>query len=115
MSRSQPRASGSLTARDLKPILADLQRANAAVARACPGERMDRQPVHTVYGGAHLFRADSARRLGALALAALDEYAPDAHTLAEALQIDTSVGGVMETVRARVTELERSVGVEEAS
>ena len=27
-----------------------------------------RQPVHTVYGGAHLFEAGTARRLGELAL-----------------------------------------------
>ena len=50
-------------------------------ARAYPGEPEERQPVHTVYGGAHLFRADSAPKLGALALAALDEYAPDARVL----------------------------------
>ena len=35
-----------------------------------------RQPIHTVYGGAHLFRADTAARLGATALKALHEYAP---------------------------------------
>ena len=33
-------------------------------ARRWPGEPEGRQPVHTVYGGAHLFRADTARRLG---------------------------------------------------
>lgn len=42
-------------------------------------------PVHTVVGGAHLFRRGTAARLGALALAALDTHAPDAFTFAEAL------------------------------
>ena len=46
-----------------------------------------RQPIHTVYGGAHLFKADTAARLGATALRALDEHAPDASALAEVLGI----------------------------
>ena len=58
-----------------------MQRANRRVARACPGESGDRQPVHTFYGGAHLFKADTAPRLGAMAIAALDEYAPDGASL----------------------------------
>jgi len=44
-----------------------------------------RQPIHTVYGGAHLFRADTAARLGATARRVLHEYAPDAATLASVL------------------------------
>ena len=71
---------GSLTAADLKPLSSALRKDHTAIVRAYPGEPEDRQPVHTVYGGAHLFRADSARKLGAVALAALDEYAPDAQT-----------------------------------
>jgi citrate lyase beta subunit len=97
----------SLTARDLKPILQKLRVTNASVARAYPGEPEARQPVHTVYGGAHLFRADSARRLGGLALAALDEYAPDGRTLHAALQMSVPSGDPVafaDTVRARVVE-----------
>jgi citrate lyase beta subunit len=45
----------------------------------------DRQPVHTVYGGAHLFAPDTTRKLGAIALRTLQEYAPDAGTLSGAL------------------------------
>ena len=47
-----------------------------------------RQPVHVVYGGAHLFRAGTAQKLGNLALLALNEYAPDAEALALALAIN---------------------------
>ena len=36
-----------------------------------------RQPVHTVYGGAHLYKAETTRRLGELALRSLASYAPD--------------------------------------
>jgi hypothetical protein len=47
-----------------------------------------RQPVHTVYGGAHLFAADTVRKLGVNAIKALDQYAPDAETFARAAELD---------------------------
>jgi citrate lyase beta subunit len=50
--------------------------------------RSTRQPVHTVYGGAHLFAADTTAKLGAIALRTLREYAPDAATLSTALGLD---------------------------
>ena len=52
---------------------------------AFPGDSGERQPVHTMYGGAQLFQSDSAIRLGESALRALATYAPDAPTLASAL------------------------------
>ena len=116
MSPLRRTAAGALTGADLKPILARLRTANATVARAFPGEPEDRQPVHTVYGGAHLFRADSAQKLGAVALAALDEYAPDARTLHEALNFepaDADPQAFAETVRARVVEKLRREPVED--
>ena len=89
-----------------KSILKKLARANRAAARAYPGESEQRQPVHTVYGGAHLFKADSARRLGALAMSALNEYAPDGGTLARVLGMPAALDA--DIVRARVvTKLER--------
>jgi hypothetical protein len=63
MSRRIPRPTGSLKAGDLAPVVASLKKANASVAAAFPGETGDRQPVHTVYGGAHLFRSDTTRKL----------------------------------------------------
>lgn len=60
-----------------------------------------RQPIHTVYGGAHLFKADTAARLGATALRVLDEFAPDAETLATALDLPADAAG---RVYARVKE-----------
>ncbi len=64
-----------------------LREANLAFARAHPGESPGRQPVHTVYGGAQLFAADSAPKLGAIALRAMDQYADDATALGGALSI----------------------------
>ena len=54
-----------------------LSQANDAFARHYPGEPAARQPVHTVYGGAHLFKATTTRRLGELALESFRTYGKD--------------------------------------
>lgn len=59
------------------------------------------QPVHTYIGGAHLFSATSVPTLGAEALAALNEHARDAATLARVLGISRELAPV---VRARVVK-----------
>jgi citrate lyase beta subunit len=60
-----------------------------------------RQPIHTVYGGAHLFNADTAAKLGANALRVLHEHAPDAATLAAAVGMPAAAA---DRVYARVRE-----------
>lgn len=75
----------SLTAEAARDLAARLEKADAAFAKRYPGETGRRQPVHTVYGGAHLFKADSASRLGILALRALEEFAPDFAAFAKAI------------------------------
>jgi citrate lyase beta subunit len=70
-------AAGLLLADELRASTDRLRAGNVAFARAHPGESARRQPVHTVYGGAHLFRSDSAAKLGAVALRTLEQYAPD--------------------------------------
>jgi citrate lyase beta subunit len=47
----------------------------------------DRQPVHTVYGGAQLFKAETPARLGANALELIRNYTPDAGSFAQCLGI----------------------------
>ena len=71
----------------LSEASAALREANIAFAKAHPGESPGRQPVHTVYGGAQLFAADSAPKLGAIAVRAMDQYADDAPALGGALGI----------------------------
>jgi citrate lyase beta subunit len=80
----------TLTTADLDPILAELSAANRAFMQRYPGESNRRQAVHVVYGGAHLFKADSAQKLGAVALRVLEESAPESDTLNEALEIPWS-------------------------
>ncbi|HEY1956102.1 MAG TPA: phosphoenolpyruvate kinase [Polyangiaceae bacterium] len=82
-----------------------LSSAHAAIAARYPGESSARQPVHTVYGGGHLFKHDTAHKLGALAKKALAEYAPDAKTFAGAIGVPAALADV---VYARVVaKLER--------
>jgi citrate lyase beta subunit len=75
----------------LGALLDGLDHANRRIAARYPGEPARRQPVHTVYGGAHLFTAGTVPKLGAIALRALEEYAPDPHTLADAIGCDPAL------------------------
>ena len=77
--------SNSLSTEELAPIVANLASENRAFMRSYPGESDRRQAVHTVYGGAHLFKSDSTGKLGAVALRALQEFAPDAAALQQVL------------------------------
>jgi len=79
-----------------------LREANLAFATAHPGESPGRQPVHTVYGGAQLFAADSVPKLGAIALRALDQYAPSASSLGKAVAI--SDHSALDTIYKRVRD-----------
>jgi hypothetical protein len=79
---------GALTTTELEAVLAPLAAANRRLADDWPGDRPERQPVHTVYGGAHLFEANIARKLGDLALGMMHTYAPDGDALARALGLE---------------------------
>jgi citrate lyase beta subunit len=93
----------SLSEEALRDPGARLARANLAFAERYPGEPDGRRPVHTVYGGAHLFSADSARKLGALALRAMDDHAPDSSLLARAIQLsDDRAQAIYDRVRAKL-------------
>jgi citrate lyase beta subunit len=81
---------------------AALREANIVFVAAHPGEGPGRQPVHTVYGGAQLFTADTASKLGSVALRALDTYAPEAAALGGALSI--SEHPALETIERRVRD-----------
>ena len=81
-------------------LLDSLHAANLAFVALHPGDPPRRQPVHVVYGGGHLFRADTAAKLGEVARRAMAEYAPDPAALDQAL----GLGALAEPVYARVTE-----------
>jgi len=77
----------TLPQESLQEISARLELAHKAFLRRYPGPTGARQPVHTVYGGAHLYRAETPRRLGEIALRSLDEFAPDFASFAKAIAL----------------------------
>jgi citrate lyase beta subunit len=91
-----------------------LRQANEDFTRRYPGETGRRQPVHTVYGGAHLFKSDSAARLGSLARRSLDQFAPDflafarAINLAGANELPESVDRATELISSQKPESKRA-------
>ena len=91
----------SLPQDTLNEITERLRSSMAGVAKRYPGEWGRRQPVHTVYGGAHLFKSDTAVRLGQLAVRSFEAFAPDAATFASALDLPDRLA---DTIYARVGE-----------
>jgi len=91
----------TLSQKSIQEITRELQSALAAFAARYPGESGRRQPVHTVYGGAHLFKSDTAPRLGGLAVRSFETYAPDANTFAQVLELPDNLA---ETIYERVLE-----------
>lgn len=110
--KNDERTGGKLLGGVVPAVFDRLDRATPA-ASAGPVAH-GRQPVHVVYGGAHLFRADTPRKLGAAALRALDEHAPDPSSFARVMGFDASAGeGLAEAVLQRVRAKLRDEPVED--
>jgi len=88
---------------NIDEIIEPLRQANEQFAKHYPGETGRRQPVHTVYGGAHLFKSDTVQRLGSLARRSLEQFAPDAATFANAIGL-TGKAELPSRIYQRVTE-----------
>ncbi|CAN5718242.1 aldolase/citrate lyase family protein [soil metagenome] len=95
----------SLDAAMLRAALKPLESAEAAHAQRYPGDSTLRQPVHTVYGGAQLFRADTAVKLGQIARGALEQFAPEPRDFEDALGLAaTAAADVHRRVRERLSQ-----------
>jgi len=99
----------SLADGDVRRARGTLDKALAALAKRFPGDSGQRQPVHTVYGGAQLFKSDTTPKLGALALRSLNEFAPDQQSFARAIGLTSN----QETIYRRVVEKLRREPVED--
>ncbi|HTH51790.1 MAG TPA: hypothetical protein VL501_07650, partial [Pyrinomonadaceae bacterium] len=78
--------------------IADTLRVEAQVIDA------GRQPVHVVYGGAHLFSHETPAKLGRLALKAIAEYCPEPQYLAAIFGIEDNIcNSVYEKIVAKLT------------
>ncbi|OUS03540.1 phosphoenolpyruvate kinase [Flavobacteriales bacterium 33_180_T64] len=67
----------SISENKKESIFSDLRNANQAFNKIYKGDREDRQPIHTVYGGANLFKSNTTDILGNIALKSLLHYAPN--------------------------------------
>lgn len=67
-------------------LLKELTSANLNFQKIYPGDKPDRQAVHTVYGGANLFKSDTCIKMGDIALRNIKTYAPDFTALARVLK-----------------------------
>ena len=97
----------TLTPESLQEIATRLEQAHKALQRRYPGPPGDRQPIHVVYGGAHLFRAGTARKFGDLALKSLDDYGPDFAAFAKAIGLP-GAGSLPDSPEAAASVASRS-------
>jgi citrate lyase beta subunit len=82
-----------------------LAEASARLAAELPGEAPNRQPVHSVYGGAQLFSPATMTRLGELAIAFASRWAPEPDDFESILGLEA---GLAERVHGAVmSKLER--------
>lgn len=95
---------------DFIKLTAELIQKNQEVDDIFPGDSADRQPVQTVYGGAHLFKSDTAKKLSNLSLKFMEEYAPTHDIFSRELNIPAELS---ETIYERVCEKLRVEAVED--
>ena len=69
-------------------ILKELGGANRYFENNYPGKNLRRQPVQTFYEGAHLFKADSAKKFGKLAHKNFANFAPNFVRFAKSLGLE---------------------------
>lgn len=76
----------SLGETELAPLRSSVSEAVSRFSASYPGDPVDRQPVHTVYGGAQLFSRDTFGKLSRLAKKVFIDHVPDAESLSTVLQ-----------------------------
>lgn len=73
-------------------LFGQLKKANSTFQQRYPGDRTERQPVHTLYGGANLFKHDSAQALAQRAIEIFETYAPNPEVFGTVFGLSTSAG-----------------------
>ena len=80
----------TIPANKKEQIFSKLKAANTAFQEIYPGDKPDRQAVHTLYGGANLFNAEATAKMGARALEIFNTYAPDFVSFGKIFHLDGS-------------------------
>ncbi|BDS11304.1 DUF6986 family protein [Aureispira anguillae] len=78
----------SITKEEKALITSELSKHNLAFQQIYNGDRADRQPVHTVYGGANLFDSAIVTKLREKAVSSLTTYAPNFCVLGRVLKLE---------------------------
>lgn len=106
----------TLSADVLRDVATRLDQAHKAFQRRYPGTPAERQPIHVVYGGAHLFRVNTIHKLGEMALRSMDDYAQNFAAFAKALGLagaetlpdsPDSVAAIVKSIEADATAARR--------
>jgi len=100
----------SIPSTDKAQLFGELKNANRKFQEIYPGDRSDRQPVHTVYGGANLFSYDTAEKFGRSALKTFQLYAPDAATFGKVFNLKKAMA---ERVYAKVEQKLKAEALED--
>ncbi len=101
----------TLNDQDLPDSTNSLEAALTPFMSRFPGSAGERQPVHTVYGGAHLFKSDTTKKLGEVALRFIHEFGGDPVTFARAIALPDDA--IAERIYGRVIEKLRREPVED--
>jgi citrate lyase beta subunit len=102
----------SLSEQTRTAVSTTLSAANKDFQALYPGDRPDRQPVHTVYGGAQLFKEGTIVKMGQGALKHYKEYAPNAEVLTNVLGISME-NGLAEKVHHKILDKLTTEAVED--
>ena len=100
----------SFTTETEQRILESLKKSNERFTENYPGDPMERQPVHTFYGGAHLFKADTVKKLGQLALHSLEAYGSNFVEFAKVLNLSHS--GKLPSSKKQIDALKKKLNKE---
>jgi citrate lyase beta subunit len=97
----------------IENILENLGKANAKLRQQYPGPSFEKQPIHTVYGGAHLFKSNTALKLSETALKHFLTYAPNVESLMDGLCLDPRKEKQVTLAYERTIQKLKNQGVED--
>lgn len=78
----------TIPANKKEQIFLTLKAANTAFQEIYPGDKPDRQAVHTLYGGANLFNAEATAKMGTRASEIFNTYAQDFVSFGKIFHLD---------------------------
>jgi citrate lyase beta subunit len=100
----------SIPSSQKEQLFGDLKKANVSFQQIYPGDRSDRQPVHTVYGGANLFRYNLAEKFALSAQNTFNTYAPNVEVFGEVFNLEPAF---VANIYSKVNEKLKSEALED--